>query len=46
VLLGFGLDSDIEAMARAIAIWRFTVTWLARPFRAACSAAADAVSLP
>src|ERR1700722_9478083 len=28
-LLGFGLDSGIEALASIIVIWRFTGTWLA-----------------
>jgi hypothetical protein len=30
-LLGFGLDSGIEAMASIIVIWRFTGIWLASP---------------
>ena len=30
-LLGFGLDSGVEAMARVIVIWRFTGTRLASP---------------
>ena len=30
-LLGFGLDSGIEAMASVIVIWRFTGTRLASP---------------
>jgi hypothetical protein len=43
-LLGFGLDSGIEAMASLIVIWRFTGTRLASPRSERCAQRLVAVS--